>query len=215
MSCQLSVVHVEGCFYLVVFDAEVAAFFHVAFQGMVAGSVGLDGWQSPWALPKGKLFAGYDVSGGCPVATVFQADFVGDVVVGRAFQQGFHRRVYGAAFTGRAVGQAESLFFDEVSVAFQAVVQVEVCQIEVRVAVVQFDFVGVIHAEGDVLVDLFHFQQLGCDAPVGCDKTVVAEVIVVGHVAKAAAEVVLVVRPSRFVQSLVYPVPDASAYHAV
>ena len=123
-SDELSVVHVEGCFYLVVFDAEVAEFFHVAFQGMVAGSVGLDGWQGPWALPKGKLFAGYDVSGGCPVATVFQADFVGDVVVGRVFQQGLHRCVYGASFTGRAVGQAESLFFDEVSVAFQAVVQV-------------------------------------------------------------------------------------------
>ena len=67
----------------------------------------------------------------------------------------------------------------------------------------------------DVLVYFLHFDQLRCHFAVGCHDSVAAEVIVVRCVAEAPSEIKPVLGFSLLVESLVYPVPDASSDHPV
>ena len=83
------------------------------------------------------------------------------------------------------------------------------------VAVANAYLAFVVQLEVNILVHLLDLEQLGCDVAVGCDDAVAAEVLVVGIVAEAAAVVHVLGRLAPFAETLIHPVPDAAAYHAL
>ena len=64
------------------------------------------------------------------------------------------------------------------------------------------------------MVHFFHFDQFRSYLAVGSYDTVTAEIKIVRFVAEATAEVVTVRQFAIFVDTLVHPVPDTTAYHA-
>ena len=99
----------------------------------------------------------------------------------------------------------------------QLPLQIKLIQIQEVIAVFQLHLAGleVYRFEFDVLVYFLHFDQFGSHLAVGSYDTVTAEIEIVRFVAETTAEVVTVRQFAIFVDTLVHPVPDTTAYHTV
>ena len=161
------------------------------------------------------MFGCYAVAGFCPWAVVAEHEVEIDeifAVIGNFWQLQSH----GAALGGRAVGQRGCVLRHEFAIAIDGIFQAEIFEIKGYVAVVQSHALAVgSECEAHILIHFLHFEQFWCDATVGGDYTVGAEVGIVRHVAEAAAVVEIFLGFAVFVEALVYPVPYAAAYHAL
>ena len=150
----------------------------------------------------------------CPCGVLAEAEREVEVIHARSLGSCGRHIDEGAVACGNG-GQSDDTALDGLSVTQERVRQLEAIERNECVAVADAQLAVGHLLEIHILIHLLHLLQLGCHLTLRGDDAVAAEVLVVGEVAESAAIIEVVGRLAPLAQALIYPVPDAAAYHAL